>query len=213
MFRGSPVGYIDESIHDSAGLYVMALVIADPAGEDEARRLLGAVVPAPRAPHWCKEDETTRRKLLDQVDGLDLEARVYACRFDRPKRQEAARARALTWMIQEIEEVRHLVLDSRAEAQNAVDRRLLRALSGRPPRFGFEHRRSAECPLLWIADIVAGSVAADLVGSTQSNQLKLINVLSAVEQDWLETQRPGVHPAENTPASLRGSYSTTHSTL
>ncbi|MET9067545.1 hypothetical protein [Streptosporangium sandarakinum] len=119
--------------------------------------------------------------LLEQVAKLPLCARVYACRFDGPKRKERARGRALAWMVAELEYgVRHVVLDRREEHQDACDRRLMIGLAGRPPRFAAMHRSSAEEPLLWVADIVVSAVAGDLAygGDKQIERIK--DVLEAV---------------------------------
>ncbi|WP_031166837.1 hypothetical protein [Streptosporangium roseum] len=82
--------------------------------------------------------------------------------------------------------VRHLALDRRQEAQNAVDRRVLGGLAGRPPRFTLEHRGSADEPLLWLADIVVGAVAGQVLGRTSAYAEAMGEVLTRVRID-----RPG----------------------
>ncbi|MGW4421602.1 hypothetical protein [Streptosporangium sp. NPDC004631] len=103
MFRDrfTPVrfGHVDESIHDSAGLYVVAPVSAVPSPADQVRGVLAACVPAVRHLHWHGEDEATKYALVRAVATLPIEAKVYGCRFAARGRQEAARARALGWAV------------------------------------------------------------------------------------------------------------------
>ncbi|MEV2266670.1 hypothetical protein [Nonomuraea africana] len=90
-------GYIDESIHDRHGLYLIAVVRAHPSLEGEARDLLTACIPAGQRPHWGKESGAVRDALVRAVASLAVDASVYVCRFAGLHRQEAARARALGW--------------------------------------------------------------------------------------------------------------------
>ncbi|MEU9884756.1 hypothetical protein [Sphaerisporangium sp. NPDC051011] len=159
------VGYIDESIHDGPGLYLVAVVFAHPEVCREPARKLAALVPGWTRPHWHAEDSPSRLRLVRAVAAFPMTAVAYECSFDSPGRKEAARARALRWLVSEMSvDVRHLVLDQRQEQQNKVDRKVLSGLAGRPPRFTVEHASSAKEPLLWLPDIVAGAVAARLLG-------------------------------------------------
>ncbi|MER5418225.1 hypothetical protein [Streptosporangium roseum] len=181
------VGYIDESIHDRPGMYLIAVVLAEPDTSERVRRELSALIPVSRRVHWHAEDDRTRAGLAKTVSTLPVSAQVYACPFDAPGRKEAARARALRWMVLELDGgVRHLVLDRRQEAQNAVGRRVLGGLAGRPPRFTLEHRGSADEPLLWLADIVVGAVAGQVLGRTSAYAEAMGEVLTRVRID-----RPG----------------------
>ncbi|MFE3447620.1 hypothetical protein ACFXJ8_01690 [Nonomuraea sp. NPDC059194] len=156
-------GYIDESIHDKQGLYLLGLVRADPLIEDEARGQLSACVPPGHRPHWHTEGEAVRAELVQVVARLDVEASVYACRFAVPERQEAARARALGWAMLELSPgVDHLIIDRREGKQNQIDRKVLSVFAGRPRRFTYVHAESRSTPLLWVADIVVGAAAAQL---------------------------------------------------
>ncbi|MER6827009.1 hypothetical protein ABT352_13575 [Streptosporangium sp. NPDC000563] len=178
------VGYIDESIHDRPGLYLLAVVLAEPDASAQVGRELSALIPAARRVHWHAEDDLTRIGLVKTVSTMPVSARVYSCGFDAPGRKEAARARALSWMALELDTgVRHLVLDRRQNAQNAVDRRVLGGLAGRPPRFTMDHRSSADEPLLWLADIVVGAAAAQVLGRTSVYTELLGEVLRSVSVD------------------------------
>ena len=118
------------------------------------------------------------------VSTLPVSAQVYVCSFDAPGRKETARAKALKWIVLELDRgVRHLILDRRQEAQNAADRRVLGGLAGRPPRFTLEHRGSVDEPLLWLADIVVGAVAGQVLGRTSAYAEALGEVLRRVSVD------------------------------
>jgi hypothetical protein len=133
-------GFIDESIHTDAHLYAVGLVLADPGVAEDVRKRLCAVIPAARSPHWSKEDQQTRAALIHEVASLPISARVYGCRFERPKRKEAARARALTWLVQELpDSVRRLLLAEREANQDRNDRKVLGGLAGRPAAFEYRH--------------------------------------------------------------------------
>jgi hypothetical protein len=146
------VGFIDESIHPTA-----------------------------RTPHWSKEDDWTRTEMIREVRSLPIAARVYGCRFDRPKRKEAARARALTWLVQELpHQVRSVVLAEREANQDRHDRRVLGGLAGRPARFEYGHAAVAKEPLLWVADVVVSSTARALARDEDPGAVNLGGVLSYV---------------------------------
>ncbi|WP_431893852.1 hypothetical protein [Nonomuraea sp. bgisy101] len=170
-------GYIDESIHDRQGLYLLALVCADPSLEGEVRERLLPCTPRHQRPHWHAELEATRDLLVQVIAALPISARVYGCRFTAGARQEAARARALSWAAQELAPgIRHLVIDRREERQNQIDRRVLTGVAGRPQRFTFMHAASEGTPMLWLADIVVGAAAAQLARG-EERHLKVLGPL------------------------------------
>ncbi|WP_214408559.1 hypothetical protein [Sphaerisporangium fuscum] len=174
-------GFIDESIHTDAQLYAVGLVLAHPALAEEVRKRLCAVIPSARAPHWSQEDAPTRAALIQEIASLPISARVYGCRFERPKRKEAARARALTWLIQQLPGgTRWIVLTEREMNQDRHDRRVLGGLAGRPPRFEYSHAPSAKEPLLWVADVVVSSTAKALALGEEPSRVGLGSTLSYV---------------------------------
>ncbi|WP_432866054.1 hypothetical protein [Microbispora rosea] len=100
---------------------------------------------------------------------------------ERPKRKEAARARALAWLVQELPyQVRSVVLAEREANQDRHDRRVLGGLAGRPPRFEYGHAAVAKEPLLWVADVVVSSAAKALVRDEDPWAVGLGAVLSCV---------------------------------
>ena len=176
--------YVDESIHDDHGLYVLAAVLTGSHIRERAQDALRAVLPADRLPHWHIEDEATRAKLVSAVAGLPVEARVYGCRFDHPRRAEAARARALTWFLSELDvTLDALILDRRQASQDAKDRRILASRLRDSPRTSYSHVPSASEPLLWVADIVAGAVCASWLRGRDHVTTGLDAVLAACERE------------------------------
>ncbi|MFC0865516.1 hypothetical protein ACFHYQ_24790 [Sphaerimonospora cavernae] len=118
------------------------------------------MIPTTRPPHWAMEDEPTRSALIKEIAAMPISARVYGCRFERPKRQEDVRARALTWLAQDLpRQVREIVLAEREESQDRHDRKVLGGLAGRPARFAYRHVPFSKEPLLWVADVIVSSTA------------------------------------------------------
>jgi hypothetical protein len=176
--------YVDESVHITPGLYVLAAVLGRDSDRDSVREALTGVRPGGAPPHWRVEADTVREKLVDVVSYLPVEARVYACRFASPRRTEAARARALHWLVGDLDpDVGALVLDRRDAAQDVKDRRVLTALLGRPSRLPFGHVPAATEPFLWVADVVAGAVSAGWVRGCDYVAGRLDRVLSAAEAE------------------------------
>lgn len=154
--------YVDESVHDDHGLYVIAAVLADPALAPTAASALRAVVPGGEAPHWHVENQPVRAALVAAVVSLDVEARIYGCRYETSRRAEAARARALGWFLADVDptSLGEIVLDRRQSSQNRRDQLFLDSVLPRRRRVTYRHAASASEPLLWAADIVVGAACA-----------------------------------------------------
>lgn len=176
--------YVDESVHITPGLYVLAAVLGRDGDRDSVREALTGVRPGGAAPHWHDEAEAVREKLVDTVCSLPVEVRVYGCRFETPRRVEAARSRALHWLIAELDaDVSTLILDRRQRSLEAKDRRLLTQVLGQPPRMAFGHLPAHDEPFLWVADIVAGAVSASWVRGSDYVAGRLDRVLSAADSE------------------------------
>jgi hypothetical protein len=175
--------YVDESIHDNHGLYAIAAILAPPTVAAVAESTLRAALPADRVPHWHVEDHPTREKLTAAVATLDVDARVYGCRFETSRRAEAARARALTWFLTDIDApLTEIVLDRRQFSQNRKDQLVLDSLLPRRRRTVYRHAPSGAEPLLWVADIVAGAACATWLRG--ADHLKALSaVLSHCERE------------------------------
>ena len=153
--------YIDESVHDDHGLYVIAAVLARPELRSSVADALRGTLPMDRRPHWHIEDDATRAKLAAVVGTLDIDARAYGCRFETSRRTEAARARAIGWFLVDLDvPLDELVLDRRERSQDRKDKRLLANVLPKRRPITYRHATTAAEPLLWVADVVAGAVAA-----------------------------------------------------
>lgn len=181
MFPPALNGYIDESIHMGTRLYAIGLVLADPAITEDVRRRLSFMETTVRPPHWNGESEATRTLLLKEISKLPVQARVYGCRFDLPKRQEAARARALAWLVSDLPwRVGRLVLAEREASQDRKDRKVLGGLVGKPPRLDYGHAMYAKEPLLWVSDSVVSSTAMLVARGTSPGDVRIGRVLDRV---------------------------------
>lgn len=175
------VGYVDESIHDEPGLYLVAVVYAVPDLAPRVGRELAELIPTATRPHWHAEDGPTRLRLVRALATLPVRATVYVCRFECRGHKEASRRRALRWLALDVpQDVRRLVLDRRQEKQDESDRKVLRGMAGRPPRFTVEHASSAKESLLWLSDILVGAAAARVTGRTGEYVAAVDSILDGV---------------------------------
>lgn len=167
------IGYVDESARQGAeGVYYLvtsAVVVGTDL--DTARRVLGKLHPPQGRFHWRQERERGRLAMLDVMAGLGVAAFVT---WDYPigqKRQEEARRRCLTTLLDDLrrEGVDELVIERRHQALDNADRQTILDArhSGLAPadllyRFAAPHDE----PLLWMPDAIAGAVGMHLAGNS-----------------------------------------------
>jgi hypothetical protein len=143
--------YADESARQR---YLIAAVLIGTADLDRTRKALRELrKPGQRRVHFAKESDQRRRLIVSCLTGLDLRVRVYES--DGP--DVAARAVCLARLVDDLVAlgVERLVLET-LDSQQVADRRTiyerLRETGG---GMAYEHRRSFEEPLLWVADAAA----------------------------------------------------------
>jgi hypothetical protein len=143
--------YADESARQR---YLIAAVLIDVPELDRARKVVrGLRKPGQRRVHFAKESDPRRRAVVSALVDLDLRVRVYES--DGP--DVVARSNCLGRLVDDmlVLGVDRLVLET-LDSQEAADRRTiyerLRAAGG---ALVYEHRRSFEEPLLWVADAAA----------------------------------------------------------
>lgn len=143
--------YADESARQR---YLIAAVLIDVSELDRTRKVLrGLRKPGQRRVHFAKESDSRRRVIVSALVGLDLRIRVYES--DGP--DVVARAACLGRLVDDMLtlDVDRLVLET-LDSQESADRRTiyerLRRAGG---TLAYEHRRSYEEPLLWVADAAA----------------------------------------------------------
>ncbi|WP_435586111.1 hypothetical protein [Micromonospora aurantiaca (nom. illeg.)] len=116
--------------------------------------LKGLRFPGQERIHFRTESDRQRRKILSQVARLSPMVWI----FEAPGPEEVARAACLTALVDELTILRpqHLILESRGDHRDRVDRRIIRAaLQKSGHQVQYRHLEPRHEPLLWIPDIVA----------------------------------------------------------
>jgi hypothetical protein len=182
--------YVDESVRVRAGvtgLYVLGAVLVPQASSDGIRHgLRDSMAGDQRRAHWRADSAVRRRRLVQLIATLELEAVVTIAQPIDPRRQERARRLCLLRLMWELEErgVGSVVLESRGDQDNE-DRRVIRERQ----RAGLVHEswtyefgNPLTEPLLWLADYVVGSVSLAYWANdgehldAMSAQIKIIQV-------------------------------------
>ena len=87
------IAFVDESIrHCTPGLYVIAAIVVsdDP---NRARHVARSILLRGQLRfHWHEESEKQRLRMLQQMAGLALDGRVFACRGIEGRKEARARA-------------------------------------------------------------------------------------------------------------------------
>lgn len=180
--------FADESEPQQHGLtsYLLAAAIM-PCDACECARatMMSLLAKGQRKLHWHSESESRRRKIIAAVVQLDAMHLVVI----RPSRSgesaERRRRKCLERFLPELDarDVEDVRFESREAKQNARDRQMLDVLRARhavSSRIRISHTPGPSEPLLWIADTVAGAVAADRRGNPE----------------YLELLRPKLHIIE-----------------
>lgn len=119
--------------------------------------------------HWRDENRLRRKRLIDCVCGTGLEGIVIVAAPMDPRRQERARSKCLEQLLHHLagRNVRTVHLEQRTQTLNSRDMRTVDRLRGRqaiPPTTRVELGKPSVEPMLWLPDIVAGAINADLAG-------------------------------------------------
>jgi hypothetical protein len=183
--------WVDESVlvedPTDPGTYVLAAVVASPHECDPIREgLRGLVAPKQARLHW-KDEESGRRDLITaSVAAMNLLAIVTVGTPVDKKKQERARRVCLERLLFELDQldVDQVWLEARTQSLNARDQKMVASMRGskaipRGMRVDFE-RPLAE-PMLWLPDVVAGTVTAVQRGRSHwfdqlSGSVELIDV-------------------------------------
>lgn len=179
------IGYVDESARQGPeGVYYLVTAgVVVGADADNARRALAKLHPPQGRFHWRQEGERGRVAMLEAMAELGVAAFVT---WDYPignKRQEQARRRCLTTLLDDLrhEGVDKLVIERRHQALDNADRQTIldaRHAGLAPPDLEYHFAAPHEEPLLWVPDAIAGAVGMHLAGnSTYYHRLHLGTVL------------------------------------
>ncbi|WP_327299898.1 hypothetical protein [Streptomyces sp. NBC_01197] len=164
----------DESFQerDSAGFYIIAAAVIEPAVIDKAREamLQRRGRRQTTKSHWTEMDDRERRLAADAVATLGG-LHVVAVGSPVPvRRQERARRACLSELVTQLHGFRvgHLYMEAREPQLNARDIATLqharRYALPKGTDFRIDHVPGGTEPLLWIADIVAGACRAEQLG-------------------------------------------------
>jgi hypothetical protein len=167
------IALIDEvAPEDKRGIYYVVTAAVLLGEEVDARGALSELLPAGRrrAFHWHTEGRTTREAMMGCIDRLGVVAHVCVHYPTGRRRQEAARGAAFEELLPVLidDRVDHLIIESRAAAQDGRDKHTILEILRRTETtsaLSYEWRGKGE-PLLWIADAIAGSVRDHLLGET-----------------------------------------------
>lgn len=161
------LAWVDESVHfgpAGAGFYVLAAAVGHPVAVEPTRAALRGLVPRPRRRlHWHGEDDATRRRMVALVARLDLVHVAVVQEVPDPRKQERGRRKCLGRLLFELDqlEVGRVVMESRNDALDRRDLRMVRALRGSlavSMDLRVEFASPLEEPMLWLPDAVAGVV-------------------------------------------------------
>ncbi|MER6974726.1 hypothetical protein ABT304_26960 [Nocardioides sp. NPDC000445] len=158
--------WVDESIHVSAGFYMIAAAIADVAQIESHRDFVRAIAPSPRRRiHWREEEDKDRLRIAEAFGQLDLAHTVVVASPIDPRKQERARRKCFERLLPELAGigVTHAWLETRTTVLNGRDRAMVAAMRGSGALTGslrVEFGDPEIEPLLWIPDVIAGALGA-----------------------------------------------------
>ena len=165
------VAYVDEAFAD--GTYVLAAGLVDGSEQHTVRAgLQAALLPRQRRLHWHDESPARRLQLASVVGDLQLPAVAVVGGPVNERRQERARRQCLERLLWELQAVGvdRIRAESRQPERDRADIRALAAFRRTgilAPHMTFDHVRPLQEQGLWLADIIAGAVLADLRGDSR----------------------------------------------
>jgi hypothetical protein len=175
MSVGTLSAWSDESFQekDSAGFYIIAAAVIEPAMMDAAREAMlqtrGRRLTSKS--HWTQMDDRQRQRAAEAVAAL---GGIHVVAVGSPvpaRRQERARSACLSELVTQLHgfEVGHLYMEAREATLNDRDvatvRHARRYTLPKGADFRIDHVPGGTEPLLWVADIVAGACRAEQMGS------------------------------------------------
>ncbi|MEV7802394.1 hypothetical protein AB0O28_05550 [Microbispora sp. NPDC088329] len=171
------LAFIDESMRRRSGdahVHALAAVLLDEhVCADPRERLLGLRVGRSQSIHRRDESPARQSLITELVAGMPLRAMVVVDIYPENGRAERARRLCLDRLLCELsqQKVETVCIEARDQWHDRRDRALVGALrgAGRAGRsLQAEWRRSVDEPLLWLADVLVGSVVWCLGGEGES---------------------------------------------
>lgn len=165
------VAWGDESVRHKGLAYPTYLMCACLVGDDvdDVRELLRGIKPSDANKlHWRQMTSKDKRRSLAAIASLDSLSFVIAAEQSNGHRSERARRKCLERLLPLLESqgVQSLVLESRTDAQDERDRRLLSYMRTRHvvSSIKLDHVRGAAEPCLWLPDQILGAYGDTRVG-------------------------------------------------
>lgn len=150
--------FVDESIRGQR--YLMACVLVEARHLTHVRRTTATLAGAGRRLHFHQELDSTRRHALEVFTSLPMRIMIVVCMRRHGVSQFQARDVCLTEIVRQLqrEAVPRLTVESRQDDRD--DQRTVLRSRAPHPLLTFDHRRSADEPILWVADAVAWAYGA-----------------------------------------------------
>jgi len=161
--------WVDESMRitsDDQGTYILASVVCDPSCCGPVRQAMGSLLlRGQKRLHWRDEDAVRRDKIVATVASVDMAAVVVVGMPMAKAKQERARRLCMEVLLPRLDEmgVGRVWLESRTPTLNKVDAKMVLALRGKrliSRELRVDVARPLEERMLWVPDVVAGSVGA-----------------------------------------------------
>lgn len=157
--------YVDESVR--MDVYLLAAACLDVSEAVDARATITQLSRPGVRSHWRDADDDARQMAVSVVAGLPLLHIVVTASPLDLRRQERARRHCMRRLLFELDNasVGHVQLESRGQRQDMRDLQLVNVLRIQHvigPMLVVDHAQPLAEPLLWIPDIVAGAVGAEL---------------------------------------------------
>ncbi|WP_143734043.1 DUF3800 domain-containing protein [Microbispora rosea] len=171
------MAFIDESMRRRSGdayVYALAAVLLEEHVCAELReRMLGLRVGRSQTIHWRDESPARHVLIAEAVARMPLRAMVVVDIYPENGKAERARRICLDRLLCELsqQKVETVCIETRDQWHDRRDRALVDALrgAGRVERgLRAQWRRSTDEPLLWLADVLVGSVVWWLGGEGES---------------------------------------------
>ena len=186
------MAFADESFREdhTEGVYVLAATVLEYEIQEGTRELMRRLLGSRRTGklRWHEMDRLECKDAAHRV--ADIEA-IHVVIVGTPvprRRQERARAACLTTLVSALHGfgVQHLLIEARSAELNRRDVATVQGARFNSPKdsnFRVDHIPGSDEPLLWIADIVAGTVQTSLQGGSAQVKLlgehvHLVNVLT-----------------------------------
>lgn len=168
--------FVDESESNrrlDPDVYILAASIMPAESRDSVREIAqGLRLPGQRKVHWRDESEKRRRLLAEAVASLAV-MHLVVVRVGRVgEPSERKRRKCMERLLFELSAmgVHQVIMEGREAKQNCLDLNLLKALRSRKElsaELRIDHISGPGEPLLWLPDILAGSVVAARCGDSR----------------------------------------------